>query len=111
LKSQLSRGFVFTVDALLSFIIAIGLSSVLILFLDRNQSLSQEYLYQLSQDMMEVCSKKADFSKGCFRLLDELGLHYSFFRNGVKEFGEDGTAVVRITRHLSGSEIELRTWA
>jgi len=110
LKSQPSRGFVFTVDALLSFIIAIGLSSVLMLFLDQNESLSQEYLYQLSQDMMEVCSKKADFSKSCFGLLSELGLHYSFSRNGAKEFGEDGTAIVRITRHFSGNEIELRTW-
>jgi hypothetical protein len=110
LKSGPDRGFVFTIDALLSFIIAIGLSNALILFIDQDQSLSQEYLYQLSQDVMEVCSKQADFSSDCFGLLDNLGVHYSFFRNGAKEYGEDGTASVRIARHFSDDEIELRTW-
>jgi len=111
LRSGLNRGFVFTIDALLSFIIAIGFSNVLVFFLDQDNSLAQEYLYQLSQDVMEVCSKKADFSNDCFGLLDSLGVHYSFFRNGAKEFGDDGQAIVKITRHFSGSEIELRTWS
>ena len=110
MRSGPGRGFVFTLDALLSLIIAIGFSNVLVLFLDQDESLSQEYLYQLSQDVMEVCSKKADFSNDCFGLLDSLGVHYSFFRNGAREFGEIGTESVRITRHFSGSEIELRTW-
>lgn len=110
LRSGLNRGFVFTIDALLSFIIAIGLSNVLVLFLDQDNSLAQEYLYQLSQDVMEVCSKKADFSNDCFGLLDSLGVHYSFFKNGAKEFGEIGTESVKITRHFSDDEIELRTW-
>ena len=111
LRSGPDRGFVFTIDALLSFIIAIGLSNVLVLFLDQDQSLTQEYLYQLSQDVMEVCSKQADFSNDCFGLLNEMGLHYALFRNGAKESGEEGTASVRIPRHFSDDEIELRTWA
>ena len=111
MRSGPGRGFVFTIDALLSFIIAIGFSNVLVFFLDQDNSLAQEYLYQLSQDVMEVCSKKADFSNDCFGLLDSLGVHYSFFRNGAKEFGDDGQAIVKITRHFSGSEIELRTWS
>lgn len=110
MRSGPDRGFVFTIDALLSFIIAISFSNVLVLFLEQDQGLSQEYLYRLSQDVMEVCSKQADFSSDCFGLLDGLGVHYSFSRNGAKEFGEDGTASVRITRYFSNSEIELRTW-
>lgn len=111
LRFMRSRAFIFTFDALLSFAIAISLSNALIFFLDQSDSLNREYLYQLSQDVMEVCSIKFDFSKECFGILDQTSkIHYSFFKNGVKEFGEDGKAEIVIKRRFSDNEIELRTW-
>lgn len=106
-----NRGFVFSLDAVLSFVIVIGFSGALFLFLDQNENLDSEYLYQISQDIMEVCSIKADFSQGCFDFLNKTGAHYAFFVNGEKGFGENGTAEVTITRHYSRTEIKLRTWA
>jgi len=98
-------------DAALSFLVAMGFSNALVLFLDQNENLTHEYLYQTSQDMMEVCSKKADFSEGCFGKLKEIGIHYAVFRNGHKEFGEEGKAEITIKRRFSDTTIELRTWA
>lgn len=105
------RGFIFTLDALLALMTVIGFSGALTMLLDQRIDLNRECLYQISQDAVEVCSKKADFSVACFDILKEVsGAHYSFFRNGYKEFGENGGAELTITRHYSGQEIELRVW-
>ena len=105
------RGYVFTLDAVLSLVIVIGFGSILVNFLDQGDNLNSECLYQLAQDAMEVCSKKADFSEDCFNVLSEAsGAHYSLYKNGRKAFGEDGKADVTITRAYI-DRIELRVWA
>lgn len=105
------RGYVFTLDAVLSLVIVIGFGSIATVFLDQGDNLNKECLYQLAQDAMEVCSKKADFSEGCFKILSEVsGAHYSLYKNDRKVFGEEGKADLTITRaYIDG--IELRVWA
>jgi hypothetical protein len=92
-------------------VIVIGFGSVLVTFLDQEDNLNSECLYQLAQDAMEVCSKKADFSEDCFNILNEAsGAHYSLHKNGHRLFGEEGKADVTITRDYM-DKIELRVWA
>ncbi len=105
------KGYLFTLDAVLSLVIVIGFGSILVSFLDQGDNLNRECLYQLAQDAMEVCSKKADFSEGCFSILNEVsGAHYSLYKNGHRIFGEEGKADLIITRDYI-DRIELRAWA
>jgi len=109
-KYRLDRGYVFTLDAVLSLVIVIGFSGILVTFLDQEDNLNSECLYQLAQDAMEVCSKKADFSEDCFRVLGQAsGAHYSLYKNGHRLFGEEGKADATITRDYI-DRIELRVW-
>jgi hypothetical protein len=111
-SSGQSRAFVFTLDALLSFSIVIGFTSVLFLALNQDENLNRECLYALAQDVMEVCSEKADFSEGCFDVLNATAfVHYALFKNGAKEFGEDGAAQITIARHYPIGGLELRVWS
>ncbi len=105
------RGYIFTLDAVLSLVVVIGFGSALTMFLDQGDNLNRECLYQLAQDAMEVCSKKADFSEDCFSILNKAsGAHYSLYKNGHRLFGEEGKADVTITRGYI-DRIELRVWA
>lgn len=109
-RFERDRGYVFTLDAVLSLVIVIGFGSILVTFLDQGDNLNRECLYQLAQDAMEVCSKKADFSENCFDILSEVsGAHYSLYKNGRRLFGEEGKGDVTITRDYI-DKIELRVW-
>ena len=104
------KGYVFTLDAVLALVIVIGFGSALTMFLDQEDNLNRECLYQLAQDAMEVCSKKADFSENCFKVLSGASrAHYSLYKNGHRLFGEDGKADLTITRDYA-DKIELRVW-
>lgn len=91
--------------------IILGYAALLMTHTGPSWGLDKECLYMVSQDIMEVCSKKEDFSKDCFDNLKKIGkINYAFFENGRLLFGQTGGADINITRRYSDIEIELRTW-
>lgn len=75
-----SKGFVFSLDAILCCMIIIGLTSGLVFLLGENQNLNDVFLYQQAQDIVEVCSKK-ELSSDCFDFLIESNPSLSYCLN------------------------------
>lgn len=59
-----AKGFIFTAEAALCLILAVGMSGSLFLLQDRT-NLNDILLYQYAQDAAEVCAKKQEYSLGC----------------------------------------------
>lgn len=58
------RGFVFSLEATVCLLVAIG-SSFFLLALPQKTDLNDAILFQLAQDAAEVCAKQQDYSANC----------------------------------------------
>lgn len=72
------RGFIYSLDAILSLMIIVGLTSSLIILQNKAGNLNNVFLYQLAQDAIEVCSKKNDLSPECFEILKKVNSKIDF---------------------------------
>lgn len=111
--SASGRGFVYTLDALLSLGVALSMLSSLAL-LQREGAMNGIELRALAQDMMEVCSIKEDFSATCFTAVKQASpsLRYALYENGIRIHGDAGEGdYVSIKRRYPLQGLELRLWA
>lgn len=92
-------------DAIVSAIIVVGLSTMTVVLCDQPPNINDVLLYQQAQDMMEVCSKKFDLSPQCFDFLNQTNpaLHYCLNCDS-RDSG------VTIHRTYADKEITLRVW-
>jgi len=101
-----SKGFIFTVDAIVCLGIAVTMTSALTLILNESTDLNDVYLYQYAQDIMEACSELEDLSEDCFDFLTKVvnpALDYCL------NCEDNGKVSVVITRRYP-QEITLRVW-
>ena len=107
------KGFVYTLDALLSLGVALSMLSSLAL-LQQENAMNNIVLRTLAQDIMEVCSIKEDFSYACFSEIRKASpsLRYALYENGVRAHGDaGGRDYVSIRRRYPLQSLELRVWA
>lgn len=108
-----NKGFVYTLDALLSLGVALSMLSSLAI-IQREDAMHGIALRGLAQDIMEVCSIREDFSYACFSeiRMASPSLRYSLYENGIKAHGDAGEKdYVSVKRRYPLQSLELRLWA
>ncbi len=111
--SASGKGFVYTLDALLSLGVALSMLSSLAI-IQREDAMNEIVLRSLAQDIMEVCSIREDFSYACFSeiRMASPSLRYALYENGVWAHGDaGGKSYVSIKRRYPMQILELRVWA